>query len=85
MCYDPGMANETATLRQIDEFAAYLRDIAVNLGQSPLTWSYFAFTARPIGHTCFVSDAAPNTGSSTRGRGTPHRRRSAFLKREARS
>jgi len=50
-------------LRHIDEFAAYLRDyseefaieqierldriIAVNLGESPLTWSYFAFTGAP--------------------------------------
>jgi len=54
---------DPVALRYIDEFAAYLRDyseefaieqierldriIAVNLGESPLTWSYFAFTGSP--------------------------------------
>ena len=54
---------DPVALRHIDEFAAYLRDyseefaveqierldriIAVNLGESPLTWSYFAFTGAP--------------------------------------
>jgi mRNA-degrading endonuclease RelE of RelBE toxin-antitoxin system len=49
--------------RQIDEFAAYLRRydedfaieqierlnriIALNLGETPLTWGYFAFTGAP--------------------------------------
>ncbi len=49
--------------RHIDEFAAYLRNyseefaieqidrldriISVNLGESPLTWAYFAFTGAP--------------------------------------
>lgn len=49
--------------RQIDEFAAYLRRydedvaieqierldriIALNLGETPLTWPYFAFTGAP--------------------------------------
>ena len=49
--------------RHIDEFAAYLRQysedfaieqierldriIATNLGESPLTWAYFAFTGAP--------------------------------------
>lgn len=49
--------------RHIDEFATYLREyseefateqierldriIAINLGESPLTWSYFAFTGAP--------------------------------------
>ena len=49
--------------REIDEFAAYLRDydeqfaieqidrlnriLAVNLRESPLTWSYFAATGAP--------------------------------------
>lgn len=49
--------------RHIDEFAAYLRRyseefaieqierldhiIATNLGESPLTWAYFAFTGAP--------------------------------------
>jgi len=54
---------DPVALRHIDEFAAYLRNyseefaieqierldriIAVNLGESPLTWSYFAFTGAP--------------------------------------
>jgi mRNA-degrading endonuclease RelE of RelBE toxin-antitoxin system len=54
---------DPVALRHIDEFAAYLRDyseefaveqierldriIAVNLGESPLTWSTFAFTGAP--------------------------------------
>jgi hypothetical protein len=54
---------DPVALRHIDEFAAYLRDyseefaieqierldriIAVNLRESPLTWSYFAFTGAP--------------------------------------
>jgi len=48
--------------RHIDQFAAYLRNdneefaieqidrlnrIAVNLGETPLTWPYFAFTGAP--------------------------------------
>ncbi|SRR6266540_2047080 len=54
---------DPVALRQIDEFAAYLRNysedfaieqigrldriLAVNLLESPLTWSYFAFTGAP--------------------------------------
>lgn len=54
---------DPAALRHIDEFAAYLRDyseefaleqierldriIAINLGEMPLTWSYFPFTGAP--------------------------------------
>jgi len=54
---------DPVALSQIDEFAAYLRDysedfaldqierldriIAQNLGDSPLTWSYFALTGAP--------------------------------------
>jgi len=54
---------DPVALRHIDEFAAYLRDyseefaieqidrldriIAINLGETPLTWSYFAFTGAP--------------------------------------
>jgi mRNA-degrading endonuclease RelE of RelBE toxin-antitoxin system len=50
-------------LRQIDQFAAYLRDysedfaieqierldriLRLNLGESPLTWSYFPLTGAP--------------------------------------
>jgi mRNA-degrading endonuclease RelE of RelBE toxin-antitoxin system len=49
--------------RQLDEFARYLSDysedfaieqidrldptLSINLGESPLTWSYFAFTGAP--------------------------------------
>jgi len=54
---------DPVALREIDEFAAYLRDysedfavgqierldriLSVNLGETPLTWSYFAFTGAP--------------------------------------
>ena len=54
---------DPVALRQIDEFATYLRDysedfaleqiehldrtIAINLGESPLTWNYFVFTGAP--------------------------------------
>jgi hypothetical protein len=54
---------DPVALRQIDEFAAYLRNydedfaveqierldriLSANLGESPLTWSYFAFTGAP--------------------------------------
>jgi hypothetical protein len=66
----------------IDQFAAYLRNyneefafeqidrldriISVNIGESPLTWAYFAFTGAPYRAYCFASAVAPNTGSSTR-------------------
>jgi hypothetical protein len=71
---------DPVALRQIDEFAAYLRNydedfaveqierldriLSANLGESPLTWSYSPSPARPTGPTCSVSAAAPNTGSS---------------------
>jgi hypothetical protein len=54
---------DPVALRHIEEFVSYLLDyseefaieqierldriIAVNLGESPLTWSYFAFTGAP--------------------------------------
>jgi mRNA-degrading endonuclease RelE of RelBE toxin-antitoxin system len=54
---------DPAAQRQIDQFASYLRDysedfaieqitrldriIAVKLGETPLTWSYFALTGAP--------------------------------------
>ena len=54
---------DPVALRQIEEFAAYLRDysedfaieqierldriLSVNLGESALTWSYFALTGAP--------------------------------------
>src|SRR5713226_8660392 len=54
---------DPVALRQIEQFAAYLRDyseefaieqierldriLSVNLRASPLTWSYFAFTGAP--------------------------------------
>ena len=54
---------DPVALHQIDEFAAYLRRydeafaieqierlnriIARNLGETPLTWGYFAFTGAP--------------------------------------
>ena len=54
---------DPVALREIDEFAAYLRDysedfaveqierldriLSVNLGETPLTWSCFAFTGAP--------------------------------------
>ena len=54
---------DPVALRQIEQFAAYLRDyseefaieqierldriLSVNLGASPLTWPYFAFTGAP--------------------------------------
>jgi mRNA-degrading endonuclease RelE of RelBE toxin-antitoxin system len=54
---------DPVALSQIEDFAAYLRDysedfaleqiqrldliIALNLGESPLTWPYFAFTGAP--------------------------------------
>jgi hypothetical protein len=54
---------DPVALRQIDEFAAYLgsysedfateqierldRILSINLGESPLTWSYFVFTGAP--------------------------------------
>ena len=54
---------DPVALRHIEEFAVYLREysedfateqierlnriIALNLGESPLTWGYFAFTGAP--------------------------------------
>jgi len=54
---------DPVALRQIDQFAAYLRDysedfaieqierldriLRLNLGESPLTWSYFPLTGAP--------------------------------------
>ena len=54
---------DPVALRQIDQFAAYLRDYSedfaieqierldrifhLNLGESPLTWSYFPLTGAP--------------------------------------
>ena len=54
---------DPVALRQIDEFAAYLgsysedfateqierldRILSINLGESPLMWSYFVFTGAP--------------------------------------
>ena len=54
---------DPVALQQIDEFAAYLgaysenfaieqierldRILSINLGESPLTWSYFVFTGAP--------------------------------------
>jgi hypothetical protein len=54
---------DSVALGHIEEFAAYLRDysedfaieqidrldriIALNIAESPLTWSYFAFTGAP--------------------------------------
>src|SRR6266853_5188323 len=54
---------DPVALRQIEQFAAYLRDysedfaieqierldriLSVNLRESPLTWNYFAFTGAP--------------------------------------
>jgi hypothetical protein len=67
--------------RQIDDFAVYLRNyseefaieqidrldriMSVNLGESPLTWAYFAFTGAPYRAYLFRVGRRTNTGSYT--------------------
>jgi hypothetical protein len=66
----------------IEEFAAYLREyseelaieqidglnriLSANLGESPLTWSYFAFSGAPYRAYLFRGGRRTNIGSSTR-------------------
>ena len=86
----------------IDEFAVYLRDyseqfaieqidrlnriLAVNLGESPLTWSYFAFNWRALsGISVSRRPSNPVLDHLHGRRGCSHGRHSAFLERKPRS
>lgn len=88
--------------RQIDEFAIYLRDcsedfaidqiaqldriIAVNLGETPLTWSYFALTGAPYRAYLFRVGRRTQYWIILHGRRRePHRQHSPFLECDARS
>ena len=69
-------------LHQIDQFAGYLRDysedfaieqierldriLRLNLGEAPLTWSYFPLTGAPYRAYLFRVGRRTNTGSSIR-------------------
>jgi hypothetical protein len=71
---------DPVALRQIEQFAAYLRDyseefaieqierldriLSANLRESPLTWAYFAFTGAPYRAYHSASVDGRNIGSS---------------------
>src|SRR5947207_15338864 len=92
---------DPVALRQIEQFAIYLRDYSedfaveqierldrilhFNLGESPLTWSYFPLTGAPLSWLSVPRRSSnPILDHLHRRRGYPHGRHPVVLEHRAR-